>query len=1223
MVIGFVGSATDEEDGALPASAYAWQIDYHHDTHTHPHMPLTTGIKSGSSFIIPQSEDAAALTWYRIHMWVTDSGGRTTEAIRDVYPATMLSDMTWTTATNGYGPVEKDMSNGGMGAGDGQTIGIDGLVYPKGLGMHPGATTNAEVVYDLGGKCAGQFYADVGIDDEVLADNTAASVTFEVWTDGTKVYDSGLVGASTVRQAIAVDVAGKNQLKLVVTPQNGSNSSDHASWGMPRVTKCSDCSPMMERKRIGYYPVWPQTGDDLIVTYPQAPANVPWTSVSHLNVAFVGINSSNQCAWVDWNEASADQWRQNAKALIQYRNANYPGVKILLTVGGWAQSYRFSEAMSSANRTTFVNSCVALVNNINTGSGDGSTVTADGLDIDWEFPTALGAENCPSGHTCEGSSDPANFTATLGAFRAASGFAGKLLTAAIHANRPAQSGNIPYEYQNFFTGTPRRLDWVNVITYDYHGPWENTVNFGAPYDESLESMHYVVNGPNGVDDTTDGVGSENKGRVVLGLPFFGPAWHSVATPGSSGVGNGGTVIVSTPDNPGKISFGKAQQNIVNRYPSQCTVITPTTGNVQNRYVYCTGNIGFCTTASGSTQSACETAGGTWNIRNNVWISYEDAYVVGKKADFIGDYNWGGMMWWTQGEDSDVSDLTDTIAAKLASPMSTSTQFACNSPGSPPNVCPLGSGTPWPVGSSAITIQAENYDSVASGLGGEGLSYHDTTAGNNGTDPDYRNENVDIQATGDTGGGYNIGWAAAGEWMEYTINVQTAGSYTMDLRVATTATGKTMHIEMDGVNVGGSYSIPNTGNYQVYQTVSKTVSLTTGVKVMRVVFDTGSTNLNWIKFTSNTVSPPGAPTGLSASAGSGQVSLSWTAPSGSPTSYTIKRSTTSGGPYAIEDTTTATSYTDTELTNGTTYYYVVSATNSGGEGANSSQASATPQASSWSHQDVGTTSPAGSFSDSGGQLTIQGAGADVYGTADNFHFAYQNITGDATVTVRVATLCGGTPGSCPNTWTKAMVLMREGTATGAKIRVLAALAHRHQQVPAAVPGQHWRQHHLGGQHARQRGSGLPACGPQREQLLRLLLDQRVDFHPDRDHPDHHHVQHPAGGHWPHQPRQRHAGHGGVRQRQHHHRRRRRVHGDADPGGRCLRTRRHQRQHQLRHRHHPGEQGQQHRQQQPQHPHAVQPDRCQQHDQPGHGADLRPRLGQREGPQPVRGVERHLG
>ncbi len=90
-------------------------------------------------------------------------------------------------------------------------------------------------------------------------------------------------------------------------------------------------------------------------------------------------------------------------------------------------------------------------------------------------------------------------------------------------------------------------------------------------------------------------------------------------------------------------------------------------------------------------------------------------------------------------------------------------------------------------------------------------------------------------------------------------------------------------------------------------------------------------------------PPSTPTGLQATAGNAQVSLSWNASAGAA-SYDVKRATTNGGPYstAVASPTT-TSYTDTSVTNGTIYYYVVSALNSVGPSANSVQASATPAA----------------------------------------------------------------------------------------------------------------------------------------------------------------------------------------------------------------------------------------------------------------------------------------
>jgi Glycoside hydrolase family 44/Fibronectin type III domain len=92
----------------------------------------------------------------------------------------------------------------------------------------------------------------------------------------------------------------------------------------------------------------------------------------------------------------------------------------------------------------------------------------------------------------------------------------------------------------------------------------------------------------------------------------------------------------------------------------------------------------------------------------------------------------------------------------------------------------------------------------------------------------------------------------------------------------------------------------------------------------------------------TTTIPSAPANFTATAGNAQISLAWSASSGA-TSYNVKRSTTNGGPYSTIASPTTTSYTDKNLTNGTAYFYVVTAVNSAGESSNSSQATATPTA----------------------------------------------------------------------------------------------------------------------------------------------------------------------------------------------------------------------------------------------------------------------------------------
>jgi len=143
------------------------------------------------------------------------------------------------------------------------------------------------------------------------------------------------------------------------------------------------------------------------------------------------------------------------------------------------------------------------------------------------------------------------------------------------------------------------------------------------------------------------------------------------------------------------------------------------------------------------------------------------------------------------------------------------------------------------------IQAEHFD-----VGGNGIAYNDKTPGNDITPAvNFRtNEDVDLETSTDAGGGYNIASVSTGEWLEYTVNVTSAGLYNLNLRVASDGAGKTFHIEMDGVNSTGSITVPNTAGWQNWSTVTiNNLNLTTGQKVMRVVFDSDYINLNYVEF----------------------------------------------------------------------------------------------------------------------------------------------------------------------------------------------------------------------------------------------------------------------------------------------------------------------------------------------------------------------------------------
>jgi carbohydrate binding protein with CBM6 domain len=151
------------------------------------------------------------------------------------------------------------------------------------------------------------------------------------------------------------------------------------------------------------------------------------------------------------------------------------------------------------------------------------------------------------------------------------------------------------------------------------------------------------------------------------------------------------------------------------------------------------------------------------------------------------------------------------------------------------------------------IEAEEFD-----IGADGAAYHDLSAENSGGQ--FRTTGVDIEATSDAGGGYNVGWMAVGEWLAYSVNVAAAGAYILEARVAANAAGGTLHVEANGKDVSGPLPIPNTGGWQSWTTLSRAISLGAGAQTLRVVVDAaGATgvvgNLNWVRISATAAPPP--------------------------------------------------------------------------------------------------------------------------------------------------------------------------------------------------------------------------------------------------------------------------------------------------------------------------------------------------------------------------------
>ena len=166
------------------------------------------------------------------HPWVYTAPEDTINAQSLTAEVNSLSFEKILSAKNGWGPIERDRSNGEQKAGDGRTLSSNGgKAYARGFGVHAGSELRFSLK-GVGGATCKRFASDIGIDDETAG---RGSAVFQVYLDGVKAFDSGVVVGGGVNPGINIDVTGKKELRLVVTDAGDGISYDHADWLNPQV----------------------------------------------------------------------------------------------------------------------------------------------------------------------------------------------------------------------------------------------------------------------------------------------------------------------------------------------------------------------------------------------------------------------------------------------------------------------------------------------------------------------------------------------------------------------------------------------------------------------------------------------------------------------------------------------------------------------------------------------------------------------------------------------------------------------------------------------------------------------------------------------------------------------------------------------------------------------------------------------------------------------------
>src|SRR5580658_2816476 len=174
--------------------------------------------------------------------------------------------------------------------------------------------------------------------------------------------------------------------------------------------------------------------------------------------------------------------------------------------------------------------------------------------------------------------------------------------------------------------------------------------------------------------------------------------------------------------------------------------------------------------------------------------------------------------------------------------------------------PAHAGTSAPFGGTPAavpgTVQAANYDT-----GGQGVAYNATST--NGSANSYRSDGIDLEDTTDTqdtspaGGAYDLGWTTTGQWFNYTVDVASAGTYTVSVRLASPdGVTDALHIANSaGTSLSGAVAAPETGGWQDWTTVTASVTLPAGVQTLTIDQDNAGWNIHFLTFTAAGTSAP--------------------------------------------------------------------------------------------------------------------------------------------------------------------------------------------------------------------------------------------------------------------------------------------------------------------------------------------------------------------------------
>jgi chitinase len=374
------------------------------------------------------------------------------------------------------------------------------------------------------------------------------------------------------------------------------------------------------RRFVAYFPEWGiyQRGYQV--------ADIPARHLDVVNYAFADISPQGEVIPYDtWAAIEkpfpGDTWDQplrgNYNQLLQLK-ARYPHLITMISVGGWTLSGRFSDvALTADSRRLFARSAVSFIKRYG----------FDGVDIDWEYPVAGGLP----GNTYR-PEDRQNYTLLLAELRAQ-------LDAqeALDGRQYYLSAATPAGYDKYANIELDKigaiLDWINVMTYDFHGGWESQTNHhSALYRNPSDPGHPAYHSDHALRDYL--AAGVPAAKLLLGFPAYGRSWSGVPARDNGLFQPATGVPRGTWDDTGMFDYW----DIVGRLAdSPGSYLRYWDSAARSPYVYAPGQ--------------------------GTFITYEDVESLQHRLQYIDSLGLGGlMMWELSGDVRDPADPRSLVGA---------------------------------------------------------------------------------------------------------------------------------------------------------------------------------------------------------------------------------------------------------------------------------------------------------------------------------------------------------------------------------------------------------------------------------------------------------------------------------------------------------------------------------------------------------------------------------